>query len=302
MNKNRFKLKLWLKEPLVHFLVAGALLFLFYGYAGKSDTPADVQITMGPAQIERIKAAWEKQWRRLPTKEELQKLIEQFIQEEVLYREALSLGLEKDDTIVRRRLAQKMRFLIQDIADQQQPKEADLKAFFEENQDLFKSPTRISFTHVYFNTDRRGAKAGEDARQVLASLKKNNVERAADHGDPFMLHHDYVEISQQETTRLFGRQFAENLFALKPGPWQGPLRSGYGIHLIRIVDFVPERMPELEEVADRVRQEYTDAQRRKANQEAITSLKARYRIVIDQKAFKKEGHQGITLETSKDSS
>ena len=123
-------MKKLLREPLVHFLVAGAILFVFYGYKGRNDKPDDARITVGPAQIQRIQAAWEKQWRRLPTDEELQKLIEQFIQEEVLYREALALGLENDDTIVRRRLAQKMKFLIQDIADQRQPTEGELKALF----------------------------------------------------------------------------------------------------------------------------------------------------------------------------
>lgn len=296
-------MKKLLREPLIHFLVAGALLFLFYGYVGGSDNkPEGAQVTVGPAQIERIQAAWEKQWHRLPTEEELQRLIEQFVQEEVLYREALSLGLEKDDTIVRRRLAQKMRFLIQDIADQRQPEEAELTAFFHENREKFKSPPRISFTHVYFNADRRGAATVEDARQVLASLEENGVERAPDHGDPFMLHHDYVEITQQEAARLFGRRFAEDLFASNPGPWQGPLRSGYGIHLVRIVEFVPARMPEFSEVEDRVRQEFMDIQRRKANQEAIKSLKARYRIVIDREALKEEGLQAAALETSRDSS
>jgi len=291
-------MKKLLHEPLMHFLVAGALLFLFYGYTDRSDKPNDAQINVGSAQIERIQTAWEKQWRRLPTDKELQRLIEQFIQEEVLYREALALGLEKDDTIIRRRLAQKMRFLIQDIADQNQPKEADLKAFFEENQELFKSPARISFTHVYFNPDRRGAAAVEDARQVIESLKANSVDRAPDRGDPFMLHHDYVEISQQQATRLFGRQFAENLFTFRPGPWQGPIRSGYGIHLVRILEYVPARMPEFAEVVDRVRQDYKDRQRRKANDEAIKNLKARYRIVIDTKAVKRGGSQAALLTPS----
>jgi hypothetical protein len=286
----------------MHFLVAGAMLFVFYGYVGGSDETDDAQISIGSAQIERIRDVWEKQWRRLPTDEELQKLIEQFIQEEVLYREALALGLEKDDTIIRRRLAQKMRFLIQDIADQNQPEVAELKAFFEENREQFQAPTRVSFTHVYFNPDRRGAAAVEDARQVLESLKESAVERATDRGDPFMLHYDYVEISQQEVARLFGQRFAENLLALRPGPWRGPIRSGYGIHLVRILDYVPAQMPQFAEVADRVRQEFMDTQRRNANEEAITSLKARYRIVIDQKALKKEGLQAATIETSKDSS
>jgi hypothetical protein len=284
-------MKKLLREPLVHFLVAGTMLFAFYGYTGRNDKPDDPRITVGPTQIQRIQAAWEKQWRRLPTDEELQKLIEQFIQEEVLYREALALGLEKDDTIVRRRLAQKMRFLIQDIADQKQPEDSELKVFFEENRAHFQTPARISFTHVFFNPDRRGAATMKDARQVLDSLKENDLERAPERGDLFMLNHDYVEISQQEAARLFGGQFAENLFKLRPGSWQGPIRSGYGIHLARVKEYVPARVPSFSEVKDRVHQDYMDRQRRKTNEEALRDLKTRYRIEVDAEAVKQGGSQ-----------
>lgn len=284
-------MKKLLHEPLLHFVVVGVLLFLFYGYVGESDKTNDAQIIVGSAEIERMQTAWEKQWRRLPTGEELQNLIEQFIQEELLYREALTLGLEKDDTIIRRRLAQKMKFLIQDIADQRQPAEAELTAFFDENREQFKSPAQISFTHVYFNPDRRGAKAVEDAYQVLENLKESSFEQGPDHGDPFMLHHDYVEISQQEAARLFGRQFAEDLFKLRPGSWQGPIRSGYGIHLVRVKEYVPARVPNFSEVKDRVHQEYMDRQRRKTNEEALRDLKTRYRIEVDAEAVKQGGSQ-----------
>lgn len=290
------------REPLLHFLIIGALLFVLYGYVGDDSEPDNASIVVGKARIERIQTAWEKQWRRLPTEDELEKLVEQFVQEEVLYREALAMGLEKDDTIVRRRLAQKTRFLIQDIADQNQPEEADLKAFFEEGRDLYKTPARMSFTHVYFNSDRRGAAAIEDARQVLGGLNTADVDRAPDRGDPFMLHYDYVEVSQQEAMRLFGTRFADELFALRPGSWQGPIRSGYGIHLVRISEYVPERMPEFSEVVERVRQEYLDRQRRKANEDAIKSLKARYKIEIDVEAMKREGAQTTSLESSGDAS
>ena len=117
-----------------------------------------------------------------------------------------------------------------------------------------------------------------------------------------MLHHDYVEISQQEAARLFGQQFAENLFTLRPGLWQGPISSGYGTHLVRIVEYVPERVPQFAEVADHVRQEFKDSQRRKANDEAIKNLKTRYRIEIDAEAMKRGGSQAGYTETFGDAS
>jgi peptidyl-prolyl cis-trans isomerase C len=270
-----------LREPLLHFLIIGVILFVFWGFWGDNAGSDGEQIIVGSARIEQIKDAWKKQWRREPTEKELESLIEQFIKEEVLYREALNMGLEKEDSIIRRRLAQKMQFLIQDIADRKPPEEAELKAFFNQNPEPYMSPARVSFTHVYFNRDRRKNTVLRDARDVLVGLQTGNPERAPEKGDPFMLNLDYVRVSKQETARLFGKTFAEDLFALRPGPWQGPIQSGYGIHLVRLVEHIPARLPEFSEVAGRVRQEFVNNQRRKANKDTIQTLKDRYKIVIE---------------------
>ncbi len=273
-----------LREPLSHFLIAGMILFGFWGTWGdRSELDSD-RIRVGSARIEQIKTAWKKQFSRAPTEKELDNLIEQFVQEEVLYREALALGLEKEDSIVRRRLAQKMRFLIQDVSDRDLPQEAELNEFFEKNRQRFRSPARISFTHIYFNRDRRGNNALNDAENMLIGLQASHRERAPEKGDPFMLNHDYVRVSRQETTRLFGKAFAKGLFVLKSGPWQGPIPSSYGVHLVRIAEHIPARLPEFSEVAERVRQEFINNRRRKANEEAIKKLKEGYKIVIDPNA------------------
>lgn len=284
----------------MHFLVAGTLLFVLYGYLGDKAEINEARITVTSAQIERLKEAWKKQWRRPPTKQELQNLIETFIEEEVLYREALAMGLETDDTIIRRRLAQKMRFLIQDIADQAQPREDELTVFYEANREQYRLPARVSFTHVYFSPDRRGAVVVKDAQDELEKLKARGAERAPDRGDPFMLHHDYVEISRPEAARLFGKTFADDLFGLKPGPWQGPIRSGYGVHIVRVLDSVPSRLPDFAEVEERVRQAYMDTQRRKINEAAIRELKARYGIAVDKKAVMPRHQKASSLALSED--
>ncbi len=270
-----------LREPLLHFLIIGVILFVFWGVWGDNAGSDGEQIVVGSARIEQIRDTWKKQWRREPTEKELESLVEQFIKEEVLYREALNMGLEKEDSIIRRRLAQKMQFLIQDIADRKPPEEAELKAFFNQNPEQYQSPARISFTHVYFNRERRKNTILNDAREALVGLQIRNPERAPEKGDPFMLNLDYVRVSKQETARLFGKTFAEDLFALRPGPWQGPIQSGYGIHLVRLVEHIPARLPEFSEVAGRVRQEFVNNQRRKANKETIQALKDRYKIVIE---------------------
>ncbi len=286
-------MKSFLREPLLHFLVVGTLLFVLYGYWGGKSENDKAQITVGSGQIERLKEAWKKQWRRAPTDQELRNLIEKHIEEEVLYREALAMGLEKDDTIVRRRLAQKMRFLIQDIADQGRPSAEQLKAFFEADRDQYRSPALVTFTHVYFSPDRRGPVVLTDAQAERDKLNSENVERAVDRGDPFMLHHDYRQISRLEAARLFGREFADELFEIKPGRWHGPIRSGYGIHLVRIQDSIPARMPDLVEIEDRLRQDYMNSQRRKINEAAVNELKARYKIVIDKESMNQQNRQAL---------
>lgn len=270
-----------LREPLLHFLIIGVILFALWGVWGDNAESDREQITVDSARIGQIRDTWKKQWRREPTEKELKSLIARFILEEVLYREALNMGLEKEDSIIRRRLAQKMQFLIQDIADRKPPEEAELKAFFNQNPERYQSPARISFTHVYFNRERRKNTILNDAREALVGLQTRNPERAPEKGDPFMLNLDYVRVSKQETARLFGKSFAEDLFALKPGPWQGPIQSGYGVHLVRLVEHIPARLPEFSEVAGRVRQEYIIDQRRKANKETVRALKDRYKIVIE---------------------
>ena len=127
-------MKTVLREPLLQFLVAGLILSVFWGAWGNNPGSDNEQIIVGSARIEQIKSAWKKQWRRQPTEQELESLIEKFVQEEVLYREALNMGLEEDDSIIRRRLAQKMQFLIKDIADRKPPEEAELMAFFNQNR------------------------------------------------------------------------------------------------------------------------------------------------------------------------
>ena len=174
-----------------------------------------------------------------------------------------------------------MQFLIQDVADRRQPEEAELKEFFYKNREQFQSPVRISFSHVYFTQDHRGQAALKKVEDVFKKLQTDNPQRAPELGDPFMLNYDYVKISQPKTAGLFGNAFADQLFKLRPGSWHGPIRSGYGIHFVRLLDFIPVRNPDYSEVAEHVRREYVSLQRKKANTEAIKVLKDRYKIGVE---------------------
>jgi hypothetical protein len=237
------------------------------------------KIVVTAADIERLSANWSKRWNRPPTDIELKGLIDSYIKEEVYYREALALGLDRDDTILRRRLMQKMEFLSNDLAELNQPDDTALNKYFLDNQEKYELPPRITFTHIYFSWDKRGAKVFEDAKSVLAGL---NVPRAPEKGDSFMMQYDFVQETPFEVERLFGKGFAEQLFALQTDAWQGPIESGYGLHLVRISEKIDSEMPELASVIDKVRTDFMFEQRQKVNKEIYEKFKERYEIVIEE--------------------
>ena len=273
----------WHREPLIHFLGIGALLFGVFALVNdeaSSVPPNRIEITA--ADVDRLQERWTKQWNRPPTETELKGMIEAHLREEVLYREALALGLDKNDTIIRRRLAQKMEFLAEDLANQVPPTDEELQEYLDQNPDRYRSPARFTFTQVYFSIDQRGAEAYKDAERLLAKLQNNTATpiRVADRGDRLMLDQDYVQSTELEVAKLFGQHFSEQLLEIQKGSWQGPIESGYGIHLVRIHDKVEPRLPELAEVLKRVQVDLESERRREMNKEIFEKLKARYEIVV----------------------
>lgn len=243
-----------LRDPLFHFVVFGVVLFLVY--TSTSDLLSDDstrKIVITRAEIDFLAGGFERQWGRSPSPAELQGLLDARIREEVLYREALALGMDKNDQIVRRRMTQKMDFLTQDLALLADPTEQELRTFYDENQDQYRTPPRLSFNHVYFSTDSRGARAEEDARRLLAELRAMTTtpETAPDRGDQFLLRYEYNLQAPIEIQSDFGSEFAENLFELDAG-WQGPVYSAYGVHLVHIGEKVESRIPEFEDLRTRL--------------------------------------------------
>lgn len=273
----------WYREPLVHFLGIGALLFGLFALLNDDASSIDAnRIEITASNVERLREVWSKQWNRQPTETELKGLINSHIREEVLYREGLALGLDKNDTIIRRRLAQKMEFLFEDLAIQGEPTEENLKAYFDRNKDKYRLPARVSFSHIYFNVDRRGQAAYGNAKRLLKRLRSNGSSpvRVSDQGDRFMLGYDYAQKTQQEVANVFGRQFTEKLFKTQKGIWQGPIESGYGIHLVRVHDRIESQLPVIEKVRDNVQRDFLAERRRVTNKTIYEQLKARYEIVV----------------------
>jgi hypothetical protein len=272
-------MKKWHKEPLLHFLIIGALIFVLFSIVNKEeDIVSGNKIIVSTAEIERLSNIWSKKWNRPPTETELKGLVDSYIKEEVYYREALALGLDQNDTILRRRLMQKMEFLSNDLAELNQPDEDALNKYFLENQEKYELPARVSFTHIYFSLDKRGAKVVEDAKSVLSGL---NTLRAPELGDSFMMQYDFVQETPFEVERLFGKDFAEQLFRSDINSWQGPIRSGYGLHLVRISEKIDSRMPELASVIDNVRTDLMFEQKKMMNEEIYKKFKERYEIVVE---------------------
>ena len=217
-----------------------------------------------------------------PTPDELRSLVESRVREEILYREALALGLDQGDTIVKRRLAQKMEFLFEDVSALREPTSAELAGWFGEHAERFARPARATFRHLYFSPDRRGARARDDAARALEKLAGAPVDApdARALGDPFMFQDYFGDRPFGEVASSFGPPFAEKLFQLAPGSWQGPIESGYGWHLVFVDSITPSQTPALEDVQAEVRTAWVEAQRDEVRRRAFERMRARYEIVL----------------------
>jgi hypothetical protein len=269
------------KEPLLHFLVLGALVFAVYAWLNRSSpdnksTAGTVRITSN--EIAWLKETWSRQWQREPSRDELRGLVTDFLKEELLAREARTLGLDQDDTIVRRRLAQKLEFLVQDTSRLADPTEEDLRRFYEANPERFQTDAHISFTHVFFSREKRAA-ASAEAKAALSDLARGA--NPADFGDRLLVDSEIVDADMQSVAGQFGREFADALFALKPGAWTGPIESGYGLHLVRVSEVKPAKRREFSEVKIQVLEYWRQQRQRSDNEKYFASLLKKYNVVVD---------------------
>jgi hypothetical protein len=281
-------LKRWLREPLLHVLLIGATLFVVYCAlnpgAGQRQDSNRIAITAD--DVAQIRLAWMAQWQRPPTAEEMRNLLDRKIREEVLFREAMALGLDKDDTIVKRRLAQKMEFVMEDTSTLREPADDELRRWFGQNAKRFATPSLVTFRHLYFSPDRRGARARDDAMEALRKLADKPEEAPDVKGlsDPFMFQDFYAERSPDRVASIFGTTFAQALPGLEHGKWQGPIESGLGWHLVWVESTMPGRVPAFEEVEAMVKSEWIDEQRAEAKRKMFDHMKSRYQIMLPEAA------------------
>lgn len=277
-------LKRWLREPLLHFLLLGVALFAVYAYMhrGRPGIESSRQIILSLDELQQMDMYFESQWHRQPTPAEFQAMVEDRVREEVLYREALAMGLDKDDTIVKRRMAQKMQFLAEDVAAAHEPSTAELKSWFDKNSNKFALPSRYSFRHLYFSPDKRGKNAEDDAAKALTKItgQPEGSTLAASLADQFMFQDYYGDRAPEALAKEFGSQFVVALEKLKPGSWQGPIESGYGWHLVYVDTVIPGRIPGFEEMEPDVKIAWLAEQKKQAWQKAYTEMRAKYIVLL----------------------
>lgn len=273
-----------LKEPLLHFLIIGALIFVVYGFVS-DDGPADDHIAVTRGQQERLGVAFQSTWNRPPTEQELNAIIDDWIREEIAYREGVAMGLDSGDTIIRRRLRQKLEVLAEDIVSMAEPTTADLERFLADNRADYRRDPAYSLEQVFFSTDVRGAAAQQDAEQALMLLHTDsgliNPEAL---GDPISLPYRLIEEPAHAIAARFGRDFAQALEGVEPGDWRGPIRSGYGLHLIRIDLYQPGRPLTLAEAERDVMRDWHNKQRIEAIDRLYERLRTQYSITIEDQA------------------
>ena len=275
-------LKRILREPLLQFLLLGGAIFAVSGLLSNHAPARSSTIVVTQGRIESLTAAFSLTWQRPPTPEELQGLIRDYVREEAAVREAVALGLDRDDVIIRRRLRQKLEFVSEDIAARAEPSDDQLRAWLTAHPGDFRIEPNYTFSQVYLDPGRRGANLAREAALLLARLKREGSRAdVAAEGDPFLLGHRFEALPARDVKSQFGGSFAAALDTLRPGRWQGPIESSYGLHLVHLHERVEGRMPALSEVRDAVRREWSNAQRVEANEALYRKLLERYSVTIE---------------------
>lgn len=273
------------REPLFQFLIIGAAIYGAYAlFAAPEDDYRDNVILVDSLRIDGMISEWERRWQRPPTRQEIEGLIQQYIKEDVLYRQAVAMGLNEDDPITRRRMAQKLEFLTSDLARLQQPAEGELETFFEDNSAAYRDPDLISFSHTFIDPDARGNATLDEAAELLELLKARGEPAQEDLqlGDRFMLQNYFAAATELDIRRQLGSGFSEQVMKLEPGRWHGPVLSGYGVHLVYVYELQVAPPPEFEVVRERVLEDWLAMKREEFNQQFLESLKERYEIIVDE--------------------
>jgi PPIC-type PPIASE domain len=277
-----FSAKSLLREPLVHFLFLGALLFLFYHWRGDASGSTSNRIVITAPQIQQLAIGFVRTWQKPPTEAELKGLIDEYVKEEIATREAMAIGLDRDDIIIRRRLRQKLEFIAEDSAASVPPTDADLNAWVAAHPDAFRSDPKVAFRQVYLSPQRHGASLPSDAVKLLAKLRAAGPHASIDHlGDNTMLPSEQPLAPVFDTARTFGDEFANSLMAAEPGQWVGPLESSFGLHLVFVSERVPAAQQPLASIRPEVEREVLLERKKRELENLYARLLEKYSVKIE---------------------
>lgn len=282
MTQPRTLMRSLLREPLTLFLLLGLMLFALDRYWNGAPIPIgeSSHIVIAATQQATLRDAFRAEHGRNPTEEEMQSRIDHWVEEEVLYREALALNLDRTDLIVHRQLTQKMRFLLEDAAPLPTPSDNELQKFLDQHPERYGEPSKISFQQVFLSRGRRGTHLQTDATQIGALLQaKPDV--FIGQGDPFTLGQIITAATPIQLRREFGPDFSSALHKLRPNEWSSPIASGLGLHLVRVTGTSEFQSAKLADVKKQVLIDYQQAQHELVSQRAIAALKKKYRVDVE---------------------
>jgi hypothetical protein len=274
------------REPLLQFLVLGAALFGLFHLVDSKKAETPTRIVVSSARVANLADGFARTWQRPPSGEELQGLIDDYIRDEVFYREGRSAGLDRDDVIIRRRVRQKMEFLAEDLSVPE-PTEDQLAAYLKSNSERFRTEDHLTFHQVFLSGTRRPGTINSDSNQLANVLARADAAvDAAALGDPFLLGEEFHAVSQNDAASIFGDGFAKRIFVMEQGRWQGPIASSFGQHFVYISERIPGSLPPLDAVRPAVFREWSNARRLEAEQKLYSSLRQRYEIVVEARPSK----------------
>ena len=276
-----FRLQFLLREPLLHFLLIGAALFLVFDQVG-DPVEIDNRIVVSQADLDILANDWLRRTGRPPSPQQVEQQLRQYIREQVLSREAVNLGLDRDDVIIRRRLAQKMQFLFDDLGQVPDPTDADLNVFMSIHVERFTLPATLSFKHIFLDPDSRGEAIQDQAKQLISRLQESNaVVDTSELGDPILLPLQFDNQTRLQISNLLGDEFAGQVYSLPVNRWSGPVVSGYGMHLVYLYSRTVARVQPLAEVRQSVVRQWQTVKQQELNDLFYQGIQQRYQIILD---------------------
>jgi len=288
-----------LKTPAVRMTLLGLLVAaLFFLSLGPPVAESDrTRVVITDADVAHVRTKWMRTWNRPPTGEELRGALQRYLREEILYREALAKGLDRGDPTVKLALVRKLSMMASGLADQREITDPEIEAYFALRKDRYRIPQRTSLRQVFVNRDQRGEAADDHAREVLAALREHQPQphELAAFGDPLMLDQSFTEATDQDLARSFGGPFVDAVSALAPGEWQGPVASGYGLHLVQVVDRKASSLPEWQQVRERILEDLRYEARRAAEDQFFQEVASGYRV-----SYEGGAAAALTLEGEKE--